>query len=499
MSTTSSRPGRAEAAVAIAALAGLWVLACAIRWAHLDGVTLGSDALGQFLGAWTVLSGGRPVPPNPEAGHSLWLIGVPCVLLGSSLKGVFAVRFAIGALVAPLGAVAAALWSEPGRARWMAGAVAGLVLAWDPGLVDTLVVSFRGYGAPELVALALLGAGLGGRAGAAICAAAAVAATGQHPMATGLGLGLVGLLGRWNRTEWTWALACGALAALPRLHWLWSLGSCGAGLVECLGTVATGSAEPDVTRWAMLQRALWDRFVVETHPGAAAALGLLVLATLFHRQTRSAGAVALLGGLGVVALGLTIQGFRPYHLRAVMPLLAVAAGVAVGARPWLIGLAGLVVLGGGIRWSVPAFPAGGVDGVDAFGSVLAQVDRPVQVEAVWFGDPVGVEPGAVVLSARQHGLDPTQQLRVDGAGPVVVLVNLDDEGRGGGLVEPSRLSANLDDMARQTWPDVRVLRATNADEARGWLNDATPPPVVVGGSFDWVKAFRPGATDHRSL
>ena len=93
-------------------------------------------------------------------------------------------------------------------------------------------------------------------------------------MAAGLGLGMLGLLGRWTRTEWRWALGVGVLAVLPRLVWLWSLGSCGAGLAECLASVATGSAEPEVARLVMLRRAFWDRFVVEMRPGASVALAL---------------------------------------------------------------------------------------------------------------------------------------------------------------------------------------------------------------------------------
>ena len=493
----SARTARGGAAVL--GLVALWALATWIRWGHLHEVTLGSDALGQYLAAWTVLSGGAVVPPNPEGGHSLWVLGLPCVLLGRSLEGVLAVRFAIGALVAPLGAAAAAAWSPAGRARWIAGATAGLVLAWDPGLVDTLVSSFRGYGAPELVALAALGAGLGGRAGASLAAVAAVAATGQHPMAAGLGVGLLGLAGRWDRRAWIWALVAGTLAALPRLAWLWSLGQCGAGLVECLGGVATGSAEPDVARWAMVRRAVWDRFVVELRPGASVAVLVGAGVAVFDRRSRSAGITAGLAVAGVFALGLTIQGLRPYHLRAAMPLLAVALGCSLGLRPWLsIGVIG-AVLAGGIRWTSPAGPDGGVRGVDRLGAVLATVDAPVQVEAAWFGDPVGVEPGAVVLSARQHGLDPAAQLRVDGGGRVLLLVNLADDPTAGDLVRPERLAGELDAVARAAFPDVRVLAAGTLDEAGGWLHAATPPPVVAGGSFDWVKALAPEATGHRSL
>ena len=249
----------------------------------------------------------------------------------------------------------------------------------------------------------------------------------------------------------------------------------------------------------MLRRALWDRFVVETGPGMALALGVGVLAGLGDRRTRSLAAVAVLGGLGVLLLGLGIQGLRPYHLRAVMPLLAVAVGVSVSLRPGLlVALAGCVAAMG-VRWTAPPAPDGGVTGVDAFGAALAAVDVPVQVEAVWFGDPVGVEPGAVVLSARQHGLEPERQLAVDGSGPVVVIVNLADDPTASGLVREARIWPELDAAATAAWPDVRVLRAESLEEARTWLQSTEPPPVVTGGSFDWVKAFKPSASGHQSI
>ena len=69
---------------------------------------------------------------------------------------------------------------------------AGAVLALDVGLVDTLGSSFRGYGAPEWLAVATLGGALvvAGRAwGIALAVLGLVAASGQHPFATGAALG----------------------------------------------------------------------------------------------------------------------------------------------------------------------------------------------------------------------------------------------------------------------------------------------------------------------
>jgi hypothetical protein len=137
--------------------------------------------------------------------------------------------------------------------------------------------------------------------------------------------------------------------------------------------------------------------------------------------------------------------------------------------------------------------------VDVVGAALAEVGEPVQVEAVWFGDPVGLEPGAVVLSAVQHGLRPARQLRLDGEGSIALIVNVDADPTVGGLVRPDRLFGPLDDVAGAAFGDVRVLRASSVEQVHSWLNDTASSPVVAGGSFDWVKAFAPRAEDHRSL
>jgi len=478
------------------ALLALWALATGVRWRHLHEVTLGSDALGQFLGAWTVISGGAPVPPNPEGGHSLWLWGLPCVLGGSSLEQVFAIRFALGALVAPVGALAAALLSGGRRRAWLAGALAGVVLAWDPGLVDTLVVSFRGYGAPELISMALLGAAVGGRLGFAMGAVAFVGATGQHPMSTGVGLGLLALLavGKDRKHIILVAVVAG-LCALPRLHWLWQLGSCGAGLFECLGNVATGSAEPGVAASEMLRRAFWDRGVVELGLGASLAVLAGVVAAATHRHGRRIALAAVLAVVGVLAIGLAIQGLRPYHLRAAMPVLVVAAAVGLSLRPaWLLVAGGCLMLGG-LRWTAPLGPPGDLAAVDALGQALVAETGVVRVEAAWFGDPVGVEPAGVVLAARQAGLG-ADQLTVDPAAPVVLLVNLPDGENA--LSAPPRHAA-LDLIARREVQGTWVASFDTVDDARAWVAQAPTPPVVTGGSFDWVKAMLPGVGSYPPL
>lgn len=501
---SATRRPRLQFALAAILLAGVYALAVGVRLRHVDEVTLGSDALGQFLGAWTVLNGGTPVPPNPEGGHSLWVLGLPCVLGGASLADVFSLRFALGALVAPLGAFAAFRLSPSRTLAWLAGALAGLTLAWDPGLVDTLVASFRGYGAPELVALSVAGAALAKAThrsarwtGMALLGAAFVGATGQHPMSAGVGLGLAVLLLAGNdRKHVVLGLCVAGLATLPRLHWLWQLGSCGAGFLECLGTVATGSAEPDVGRWTMLQRAFWDRGVVELGWGASLSVATGLVAAASHRDSRWLALAGLLAVVGVLGLGLTIQGLRPYHLRAAMPVLVVAAAVGFSVRPWALAVAAACVVFGGARLEAPRGPVGDLALVDSLGRALAETSGSVRVEAVWFGDPVGVEPAGVVLAARQAGMSATQ-LTVDEAAPVVLVVNLPDSGALPADLPP--LHPRLDPIALGAAASTRVAQFSDLAAARAWIQRATTPPVVTGGSFDWVKAMAPEVGGYPSL
>ena len=179
-------------ALLLTLLLALWALAWGMRLRGLPAATVGSYSLGQFLAALGLLrGGGLPHPPNPEGGHSLWLMVLPLLPLADSLQGLLQLRFALGALVAPLCGLAAWLLAED-RGRFPAALAAGVVVALDPGLIDTLIVAFRGYGAPELLALATVGGALalrGQRGGLALAGLSLLAATGQHPFAAGAGLG----------------------------------------------------------------------------------------------------------------------------------------------------------------------------------------------------------------------------------------------------------------------------------------------------------------------
>ena len=251
-------------------LISCWCLASWVRLRAIDGTTAGSDTLGQYLAGLTLGRGAWPSPPNPEGGHSLWMTVWPLTQIANSLEQLFQLRFVLGATVAPLAAASAWLLSPIGLTRWLAGTLAGILLALDPGLVDTLVISFRGYAAPEWVGLATLFGALSLRGqrwalpGAGI---ALLGAAGQHPMATGMILGGLCAL-PWfarhsGRRSVEWAVGVCAIVALPRLYIIKQQSECGQPALECLSTVALGSSEPDMGTQEIVSRAFHDRFSVE--------------------------------------------------------------------------------------------------------------------------------------------------------------------------------------------------------------------------------------------
>ncbi len=478
-------------------LAAVWLLALAWRWPLAAELNLGSDGLGQWSAALALLHGGAPVPPNPEGGHSLWLFGLPPVLLGGSLEGAAQVRVAMGALVAPLGGLAAGLCAEAGPGRLAAAALAGTMLAVDPGLLDTLLIAFRGYGAPELVALATVGLALHLRQpagpGAALAAAALVGAAGQHPMAGGCLAGalagaLVGLArssaGPQRRALGA-AVGLGALLLLPRAAWLWRLAQCGQGALACLGTVASGSSEPGLGPADFLVRAVHDRFWVDIPGGwlAPLLLALAAGAALLPggpRRARGAAAWALLTGIGLVLLGLAVASLRPYHLRVLAAPMAVL--VALGAaRHWPVAAAAALVLPLLLPRPTPPASDGGPAATDARARALwaAVAEAPaVRVDAAWYGDPVGVEPGPTVLSMVLQGA-PADRLQAREDAVTILLVNTD-----GGLPAPP-----APPLLR--WSEGYALRFPTVAAAQAWVRSTAPPPVVEGGAFDWVKAIHP--------
>jgi hypothetical protein len=447
---------------------------------------VGSDVLGGALAAAAVWHGGAPVPPNPEGGHSLWIFALPGLAVarwaGGGLGALAIARVAVGALIAPLGAALAARLAP--RAGAAAAAFAGVALALDPGLDDTLRVAFRGYHAPELLTAAALCAVSAARAGGAGAAlgwlggawACAIAAAGQHPLGAGAAPGVLLWAARpaagpgWisvvrARPGLAGLVGLGLLGMVgARLHHLLRLAACPDGAWACLGAVAAGSHE-DLAPGALLVRALHDRLLVEGGgPWVVLGLGLAL-----------AGRRALPAGLavsGVVALGLAVSSLRPYHLRVPQGAVAAAAAAGLARLHPAAPLVGALAFG---PWALrrPQGPdPGAVARADALGAVVRGLPGPVRVEAAYFGSPVGLDAGAVALSAWLQGA-PAAHFDTAPGVPVLLVQN----GAGPGRAPPPIAEAG----------GVALLRFPNLGAARVWLE--AHPPAVAGGSFDWARAF----------
>lgn len=427
------------------------------------------------------------MPPNPEGGHSLWLWASPLLPLAADLEGLLRLRGLQSALAAPFAGAAAAALSP--RRPAQAALAAGLVVAVDPGLQDTFMVAFRGYGAPELSALSALGlaASLRGRSwGPSLAALAAAAALGQHPMAAGLGLGLLlaapAVVAAAGPRSALIALGLTCAALIPRMLTLWSQADCGAGAAACLGAVAHSSSEPTLGPGPMLLRALHDRALVDLGGDWSPLwLGVAVGPLLLARGDRAGRAFVLyaLGAtLGVLALGLAVDSLRPYHLRALAGPLAVLGAAGLSRIPGLAPLWALACLGALARPPLPIDP-GGPARADALAAAIAPLPGPLRVEAAWFDGPVGLEPAPVVLAAVLAGQDPAR-FSAQGEGGLVLLCS-------GEAAAPDPAPGRL------LWAAgaARAIAFARTAEGAAWLAAHPSPPGQVGGALDWVKALHP--------
>jgi len=493
------------ALVLILLAAALWALAAWTRLRVLDQVVVGSDSLGPYLQAWSlslahVQAGALPRPPNPESGDFLWITMLPLVHAARSLQELFRLRFVVGAAVAPLGFLATWVWAarEDGKRVWtegrwsqLCGAVAaGVVLAVDPGLVDTLVSGARGYAAPEVAALLTLLLALAWRGSAVAGIAAAcvlVVAMDLHPLAAGLGLGclllLPGMGERMGYAELGTAFLFGLLFALPRLLRLLALAQCGPDAMACLAEVARSNVHGDESVQLLFLVAAHDRLLVDLGPGVV--IGLSVGLVLSKPYT-GAGALALGGLLGMLLIGGATGYLQSYHLRILAAPLAVGAGVGL-SRLWPLALA----WAGWAAWTeLPALPQGLDPGAaarhDQVAAMLADEAGPLWVDRVWWDGPPVLDASGVVLAGLLQGQDP-ERFRV---GPEVPLVLLSV---GQGTAVPGReLAAGTAGPDATPWTVVRVA---GRGVVRQVIDHGHVVPHQEGGAWDWLVALQPEGAD----
>ncbi len=493
----------------------VWLLAAALRLRVVNQAVVGSDSLGPYLKALALTptalwAGHLPRPPNPESGDLLWLSALPILHLAGDLQQLFTLRFLAGALIAPLGLLAAWVWAAPEGLRspgellasraprpLVAGLAAGLVLAVDPGLIDSLLSGARGYGAPELLALLCLALGFavrGSRLGAAVGAVALAFAVDHHPLAIGAALGVLAMVPTLWRTLGGRGLLPAAgvllLLALPRLLRLLALARCGDDPLSCLAAVAQSNVHEGEPFLLHLRDALHDRFRVDLDEPTSLGLLLGLLLARPWRVSISAGPGALaigalaIGSLAGLLLVAALNGYlQGYHLRILAAPLAVAAAVGL-ARP-----APLALLWAALAlWlGLPAAPVGPDPGAvarhDALATLLADRPGPLWVDRLWWrGQPV-LEPSGVVLSAWLQG----QEAARFQVGPAVPMILLSvGEACGTPLAEGRAEEAATD------W----AVCALSREEAVA-LRDRHPEaaPIQSGGAWDWVVALQPGRED----
>ena len=455
------------------ALPWLGALACfaLAAWARLRWLDLAipdRDAVAPFASAWALLDGRMPAPHRPHFGDGLWLCCLPLVALARSLEQLFVLRFLVSATVAVTGFGAA--WLLARGATWRrlcAGLAAGVFLAWDPGLVDSVISGARGYWAPELLGLGMLGAAGAVRGkgwGLPVLLGGLLLAAHHHPLALGAGAGLLLFVWpAWKAASRRWRVTgvvvglSGAGLGLGRLLMTRQLRD------EGLSAVARDSASASPLEGLPLAwDALRDLALVDHGWGWwVLAVGLLLA------LPKRAGWAAVAGLGGAVLMGLGIHHLDFHHLRMVAAPVAVAAALGwVRLGPAPIVAAALAV---GL-WRMPDYmglPRGALNALDAVAPVVADQPGPFWLDRMGRGG-VCMESTGLVLAMVLQGRD-TGNLVADPEGALVLAY----------CGEKPAEAAVLWERGRE-----QLLRFDSVGEARAWA--LSLERVDAGDAADWA-------------
>ncbi len=451
----------------------LWAVAAWHRLRVLEHAVVGSDSLGPYLQAQAAIFGHLPRPPNPESGDILWASMVPLVAATGSLTDLFSLRFVLGGLVAPIGFAAAFHWTDETCSmarRWAAGLTAGCILAFDPGLLDTLISGARSYGAPEFIGLFTLCMALALRGvpwAPALSLVSLVCAAGHHPLALGAGLSLVPFIRRLHGIHGGRRLRTAALIGLgacaPRILRVGDIAFCGEGIGTCISRVARSNVvEPE--SWTTLATvALHDRFAVDFKGTVAVLVVGLALALICRRSDhRWSTGFALTGLAGLLLLGLFNGYVRSYHLRIMAVPIAVAAAIGL-ARVWPLALiaAAAVVTTQSSRLPVGPDP-GALQRHDSVAEDLPP--GPLWVDRVWWSGAPELDASGVVLSSWLTG---RRDFTLGEDTPFVLL------------------------SVSTGSPDAAVVPFETARLAREWVDGQNKEPHQLGGAYDWATIAHP--------
>ncbi len=349
--------------------ATVFALAAWVRLRDVDAGMLLIDSLGPYLTAW--VSPWNPHPHAPPYGPGLYP-PYALALHAGTLRGAVAVLLTGHALVAPLGALAA--WRLGGRVSALA---VGLLLATDPGLLDTARSGSEGYLAALWIGVATWSASR--RGGTPWGGPALAMAAMNHPLA----LAAAPLAALHRSRRGLAGLAVGGVMLLPHLLRL--------GAAEA--AAATDLGPPGAAVGAFLEQGGPIAWAVLAGP----LLGLL------GRRTRHLALATLLSAVLLALAACWLGYLRDHHIR----LLTVPALVGWAAVPRVAGWVPLLAL------RAPASEAVAVGHPQRPGTVglahvvsLALPSGPLRLEgAVLHGSPAA-EPAALMLDQALRGRSP---------------------------------------------------------------------------------------------
>lgn len=322
-----------------------WGFSILLRLTYVPFVQVTSDTLSPFVAGVRWWNTGVFEPANPESDQWLWMVSFPLTWLAGDLSSLFWWKVVASTLLIPV-----ALWTlkqqiSQHRSFWLG--ILAVILTLDMGLVDTTLSSFRGYWAPECMALACLGLVQWERSQrhaerwAHWASVWTVIAMGQHPLVLGCLPALIWLWYSMAQREQRWwvSLLLVCVVSIPRGVWLWELMQCDAGGLDCLTSVAVSSSE-SVSSLDLLVRALTDRLWVEMGLGS-----LLMIGGWIASKDKVLKSWLLYSVIGIVLLGLLVSTLRPYHFRVLivpMFLLAIEGWSRIGKIGYAVGVAWVI-------------------------------------------------------------------------------------------------------------------------------------------------------------
>ncbi len=324
-----------------------WGFSIWVRLTYVPFVQVTSDTLSPFVAGVRWWNTGVFEPANPESDQWLWMLSFPLTWLAEDLSSLFWWKVVASTILVPV-----ALWTlskqlSYSRPFWLG--VLAVILTLDMGLVDTMLSSFRGYWAPECMAMACLGlvqwerSNVQAERWAHWTTVWTVIAMGQHPLVLGCAPALIWLWYSMARRGQRWwvSLLLVCVVSIPRCIWLWELLQCDAGGLACLTLVAVSSSET-ASSFDLLIRALTDRLWVEM--GFAS---LLMIAGWLASDDKILKHWLLYSVIGIVLLGLSVSTLRPYHFRVLivpMFVLAIQGWSRLGRVGYVAGVAWVIMV-----------------------------------------------------------------------------------------------------------------------------------------------------------